>query len=106
VAGARSAYGLTESQVAELDVDSVSVNTAGVDNYLLVDCTTPAITGVSDVVRFVVALDQPTALRILFNAPLDESRLPRVRRTRVDTTAPTTTGVGARPGGTDGRTRS
>lgn len=74
---------LTTGQIADVTVNEVDVAPGGGERYLLVDCFAPAVTGADDgVVKFQVTLDERTALRILFNAPLDETNVPRTYRPR------------------------
>lgn len=70
-----TAWLLDGDQVNELVVDEVDVDTTSTNEYLILHCHTTDTATPGDVVRFDVALDQATALQILFSSHLDETRL-------------------------------
>lgn len=76
----RGTHNLTAAQIMNTRVTEVDVTPADFSHYLRVDCTAPAAGVGADVARFSVTLDQATALRVLFNAPLDETNTARPGR--------------------------
>lgn len=77
---APTARALVDEQIAQTRVIQVDVSPITPDTYLLVECTLPVPEG-DGFVKVTVTIDQLTALRILFNAPLDETNVPRTSRT-------------------------
>lgn len=70
---------LIDDQIEQLHVDDIDVSPTTPDTFLVVECSLPVPDG-HGVVKVTVVIDQLTALRILFNAPLDETNVPREPR--------------------------